>query len=223
MDGPRKTSRPIVRSGRSSPAASTIRTSCSGRAAATETKRSARPRSLGERLPGRRRRTRRDRRDRRAAAARERKAQRDRVLGEAVDRHQRLAAQAVGREALREALEGVGVHRLGAVQAQRQDDRSRPSRACSGMRFDAQLVGEVGRGRKRAAPVVDRPEPALGARQEGQRREQGDGQRRRPCRTARSRSGPCRGRAAASSPRRRSDARRGPRGSRGCSRAGCRA
>ena len=61
------------------------------------------------------------------------------------------------------------------LSAQRQDERSRPSSARSGIRRSAELVGEVGRGRERGPPRVDGPQPALRARQERERRLDGDG------------------------------------------------
>ena len=135
----------------------------------------------------------------------------------------RLGPEAVAREALGEAAQRLGQHRLGAV------DRDAPGAEIQALdlrvvdALHAQLVGEVRRRRQRAAVAVDRPQPALRARQEGERRHHAPAESRSTGWRATRRSGPCRDRAAASSRTRRPAARRAPGRWRGCWRAGWRA
>ncbi len=101
-----------------------------------------------------------------------REGQRQRVLGQPVDRHHRAGLEAVGREALGEAADGLGADRLGAVECRPPGGQVEALDLVVVDLLQAQLVGEVGRRRQGAAVVVDRLEPARRAGQEGERRHQ---------------------------------------------------
>ena len=103
-----------------------------------------------------------------------REAQRDRALGQAVHGHHGLAAEAEGGEARHEALDGVGAHRLRAVEGHAPRREVEPFQGAVGDLAHAQLVGEVRRGRERGPMLVDAPEPALGPGQEGERALKGE-------------------------------------------------
>ena len=108
------------------------------------------------------------RRPRRAAGRRRRaSSRRGRRPGESDAR-----PEAVGREALGEAAQRLRAHRLGAVQRHAPGGEVEPGDLLVGDLVDAQLVGEVGRRRQRAAVAVDRPQPARRAGEEGERRHQ---------------------------------------------------
>ena len=109
---------------------------------------------------------------RRAAHGRE--AQADRALGQPVDRHHRLAAEAVGREALHEPVDRLRAHRLRAVEGHAPRREVEPFQRVVGDLAHAQLEGEVRRGGEGGPALVDRPQPALRARQERERALQGE-------------------------------------------------
>ena len=112
----------------------------------------------------------------RGPAAHRREGEGHRALGQAVDRHQRLAPEAVAREAAREALERRRVHGLRAVQRAAPGGEVQSLEGRVGDLAHAQLVGEVGRGGERGPALVDRPQPALGPREEREGALDGDGQ-----------------------------------------------
>ena len=109
------------------------------------------------------------------AAAGRRHAQAHRAFGQAIDRNQAVRVQAVAAEGGGEARQGVGVDRLGAVCGQPPGGQVEPFELGVDEAFDAQFEGEVGRRRDRAAVLVDRPQPALGAGEEVERRHQHQG------------------------------------------------
>ncbi|MCY1403637.1 hypothetical protein D9M71_188250 [compost metagenome] len=93
-------------------------------------------------------------------------------FGQSVHRHQRARVQAVASEARGEALQGVRIDRLGAVQGQAPTGQVQAFEFRVAELVQAQLIGEVGRRRQRAAIFVDGPQPAPRTGQEGQRRHQ---------------------------------------------------
>ena len=106
------------------------------------------------------------------AAAHRRKSQADRTLGQAVHRRERLAFEAAGFEARREALQRVGAHRFGAIEGQPPARQVQPGEIGVAELGQAQLIGEVGRRRNRAAVPVDRLQPARRPGEKRQRRHQ---------------------------------------------------
>ena len=106
------------------------------------------------------------------AAPERRKADAEAGLGQAVDRGHGVGPQAVAGEALAETLRRLRAHRLGAVEREPQGRKVEPFELAVRELAEAQLVGEVRRRGERAAVMRDAPQPALGPREEGERRHQ---------------------------------------------------
>ena len=128
-----------------------------------------------------------------------RKGEPHRAFRQPVHGHDRLSAQAVRRKAAGEGLEGACADRLGAVEGDPPAGQVQALDLLSLQLAMAQVVGKVrGRG-ERGTMAVYGPQPAVWARQEGQRGHQSERHAVVQGCPAMLRSDPCRDRAAANS------------------------
>ena len=93
----------------------------------------------------------------------------ERGFRESVHRKLRSAAETVPSEALFKSLQRFRIDRLGAIESGAPGAEIEAFDIFVGDFADTKLVSEIGRGSDGAAMFVERPEPALGTREKGER------------------------------------------------------